>query len=172
MPGLFAAGEVAGGMHGSNRLGGNSLSDLLVFGRRAGVGAAEYVDAARRAPSRRSSRRPTVDAAAADGAGPVQPTEGGENPYTVHHELQQTMNDLVGIIRKAERDRARRWSELDELKARAARRHASRATGSSTPAGTSRSTCATCCWSRECVARAALERRSRAAGTPATTSRR
>jgi succinate dehydrogenase/fumarate reductase flavoprotein subunit len=63
VPGLFAAGEVAGGMHGSNRLGGNSLSDLLVFGRRAGLGAAAYVDALG-APGRRcartSSRQPSA----------------------------------------------------------------------------------------------------------------
>jgi len=98
VPGLFAAGEVAGGMHGSNRLGGNSLSDLLVFGRRAGLGAAAYVAAL--------DRRPTVadgdvDEAAEAALAPFA-EEGGENPYTLHHELQQTMNDLVGIIRRAD----------------------------------------------------------------------
>jgi succinate dehydrogenase / fumarate reductase flavoprotein subunit len=97
VPGLFAAGEVAGGMHGSNRLGGNSLSDLLVFGRRAGMGAATYVDGL-------GDRRPTiseadVDAAAAEALAPFE-LEGGENPYSIHQELQQSMNDLVGIIRK------------------------------------------------------------------------
>jgi succinate dehydrogenase / fumarate reductase flavoprotein subunit len=96
--GLFAAGEVAGGMHGSNRLGGNSLSDLLVFGRRAGAGAAAYVAGL-------GGRRPVcsdadVDAAAAVALAPFR-TEAGENPYTVHTDLQQTMNDLVGIIRRA-----------------------------------------------------------------------
>ncbi|MBS2965848.1 fumarate reductase/succinate dehydrogenase flavoprotein subunit [Actinocrinis puniceicyclus] len=97
VPGLFAAGEVAGGMHGSNRLGGNSLSDLLVFGRRAGLHAAQYVDEL-------GGNRPAVaqaDVAAAE-AEVVAPLEqsAGENPYTLHAELQQTMNDLVGIIRR------------------------------------------------------------------------
>jgi succinate dehydrogenase / fumarate reductase flavoprotein subunit len=94
--GLFAAGEVAGGMHGSNRLGGNSLSDLLVFGYRAGLGAAEYLEGA---AGSRASVTPQMVAAAEQAA--LQPfnNEGGENPYTIHAELQQTMNDLVGIIR-------------------------------------------------------------------------
>ena len=94
--GLFAAGEVSGGMHGSNRLGGNSLSDLLVFGRRSGLGAAMYVDAL-------GDKRPHVSdemiaAAETEALAPFT-TEGGENPYTIHAELQQSMNDLVGIIR-------------------------------------------------------------------------
>jgi succinate dehydrogenase / fumarate reductase flavoprotein subunit len=97
VPGLFAAGEVSGGMHGSNRLGGNSLSDLLVFGRRAGLGASSYVD-------KLGDERPVVDQAQVDAAAAValKPFENisGENPYTVHTELQQTMNDLVGIIRR------------------------------------------------------------------------
>jgi succinate dehydrogenase / fumarate reductase flavoprotein subunit len=97
VPGLFAAGEVAGGMHGSNRLGGNSLSDLLVFGRRAGAAAAEHA-------LRRPSRAPLPDDALSDaGRAALAPfeREGGENPYTVQHDLQQTMHDLVGIIRTA-----------------------------------------------------------------------
>jgi succinate dehydrogenase / fumarate reductase flavoprotein subunit len=116
VPGLFAAGEVSGGMHGSNRLGGNSLSDLLVFGRRAGMGAAQYLDAL-------DGSRPTVSdadlAAARDEA--VAPLErsGGENPYTVHAEVQQTMSDLVGIIRKEEEIKAA-LAELEKLRARAA----------------------------------------------------
>ena len=97
VPGLFAAGEVSGGMHGSNRLGGNSLSDLLVFGKRAGDGAADYLESL-------GDARPTVaqadlDAAVAEALAPFERTE-GENPYTVHHELQQTMQDLVGLIRR------------------------------------------------------------------------
>ncbi|GAB2649533.1 fumarate reductase/succinate dehydrogenase flavoprotein subunit [Nocardia goodfellowii] len=99
VPGLFAAGECSGGMHGSNRLGGNSLSDLLVFGRRAGLGAASYVE--------QLAQRPTVTdadvAAAAEAAvAPFEPPADGtgENPYTLHSDLQQAMNDLVGIIRK------------------------------------------------------------------------
>jgi succinate dehydrogenase / fumarate reductase flavoprotein subunit len=102
VPGLFAAGEVAGGMHGSNRLGGNSLSDLLVFGRRAGTGAADYIKGL-------LGRRPEVTQAAIDAAehtalAPFDPPDESdtENPYTLHQELQQTMNDLVGIIRKSD----------------------------------------------------------------------
>jgi succinate dehydrogenase / fumarate reductase flavoprotein subunit len=98
VPGLFAAGEVAGGMHGSNRLGGNSLSDLLVFGRRAGLGAATYVDSLKERPKIAEA---DIDAAAAEAVAPFE-LEGGENPYSIHQELQQSMNDLVGIIRKAE----------------------------------------------------------------------
>src|SRR5947207_5675973 len=86
VPGLFAAGEVSGGMHGSNRLGGNSLSDLLVFGRRAGAGAAAYV--ASLGTDRPRARPEDVDAAADDALAPFA-REGGENPYTVHQELQQ-----------------------------------------------------------------------------------
>ncbi|NUR97367.1 MAG: fumarate reductase/succinate dehydrogenase flavoprotein subunit [Kribbellaceae bacterium] len=98
VPGLFAAGEVAGGMHGSNRLGGNSLSDLLVFGRRAGLGAATYVDSLKARPKIDEA---DVDAAATEALAPFE-LEGGENPYSIHQELQQSMNDLVGIIRKEE----------------------------------------------------------------------
>jgi succinate dehydrogenase / fumarate reductase flavoprotein subunit len=113
VPGLFAAGEVAGGMHGSNRLGGNSLSDLLVFGRRAGLGAAEYVDSL--------TARPEVDpkdveAAEAEALAPFE-NAAGENPYTLHSELQQTMNDLVGIIRKQE-EMEQALGALAELKPR------------------------------------------------------
>jgi succinate dehydrogenase / fumarate reductase, flavoprotein subunit len=99
VPGLFAAGEVAGGMHGSNRLGGNSLSDLLVFGRRAGLGAAEYVDGL-------GGVRPAVlldDVQSAQDRALLpfsSATEGGENPFKVQLELQKTMHELVGIIRK------------------------------------------------------------------------
>jgi succinate dehydrogenase / fumarate reductase flavoprotein subunit len=115
VPGLFAAGEVSGGMHGSNRLGGNSLSDLLVFGARAGSGAAAYVHGL-------GDRRPEVDqavidAAAAAALAPFE-EEGGENPYTLHQEMQQTMNDLVGIIRTAE-EIERALERLEDLKARA-----------------------------------------------------
>src|SRR6184192_2155935 len=98
VPGLFAVGEVSGGMHGSNRLGGNSLSDLLVFGRRSGLGAAEYVSALP------ESDRPSVPdaaaaAAAAAAAEPLVRPE-GESPYVIHGELQQIMFDLVGLIRR------------------------------------------------------------------------
>jgi len=134
LPGLFAAGECSGGMHGSNRLGGNSLSDLLVFGRRAGMGAAEYVDTLdtvgglssgavsgaskngvnksgvnKSGPGKSGvGLRPVVSdadvqAAQARALLPFSSaTDGGENPFVVHLELQKTMNDLVGIIRKAD----------------------------------------------------------------------
>ncbi|MBW0009602.1 MAG: fumarate reductase/succinate dehydrogenase flavoprotein subunit, partial [Pseudonocardiales bacterium] len=101
--GLFAAGEVAGGMHGSNRLGGNSLSDLLVFGRRAGLGAATYVDSL--GGLRPSVREAEVAAAAQRAISPFRTGTDGmeaENPYSLQLELQQTMNDLVGIIRRAD----------------------------------------------------------------------
>jgi succinate dehydrogenase / fumarate reductase flavoprotein subunit len=93
--GLYAAGEVGGGLHGSNRLGGNSLSDLLVFGRRAGEAASTYVDAAG------AAAQITDDAIARAQAHALAPFDGdgSENPYTIHSDLQQTMNDLVGIIR-------------------------------------------------------------------------
>ena len=94
VPGLFAAGEVAGGMHGSNRLGGNSLSDLLVFGRRAGVGASEYVK--QNQPAKVSES--TIKLASEKIAAPFKRT-GGENPYTLHQELQEITHNLVGIIR-------------------------------------------------------------------------
>ncbi|MDP9115909.1 MAG: fumarate reductase/succinate dehydrogenase flavoprotein subunit [Actinomycetota bacterium] len=102
VPGLFAAGEVAGGMHGSNRLGGNSLSDLLVFGRRAGVGAAAYVKGL--AGSYPPISEDALGAAQRTALAPFDPPNAAqaENPYTIHQELQQTMNDLVGIIRNAD----------------------------------------------------------------------
>lgn len=94
VPGLFAAGETAGGMHGSNRLGGNSLSDILVFGRLAGAGAAVYAKANRGdgvSDATIKSASETLNAPFSRG--------GTENPYTIHAELQQVTNDLVGIIR-------------------------------------------------------------------------
>ncbi|MDP9797706.1 succinate dehydrogenase / fumarate reductase flavoprotein subunit [Catenuloplanes nepalensis] len=112
--GLFAAGEVSGGMHGSNRLGGNSLSDLLVFGKRAGEHAASYVS---------SSSRPRVSAAALDAAvatalGPLE-RSGGDNPYHLQQELQAIMGDLVGIIRR-ESELSEALKRLHELRARVA----------------------------------------------------
>lgn len=100
VPGLFAAGECSGGMHGSNRLGGNSLSDLLVFGRRCGLGAAEYVDGLAARPAVAEA---DVTAAVDRALLPFSSaTAGGENPFVVHLELQKTMHELVGIIRKAD----------------------------------------------------------------------
>ncbi len=116
--GLYAAGEVAGGMHGSNRLGGNSLSDLLVFGRRAGHNAAYYAH-------RLGDDRPQVDpdavrAAAAQALAPFEIENGGENPYTIQKDLQDVMQRLVGIIRKADELRDS-LAEIAKLKERATR---------------------------------------------------
>jgi succinate dehydrogenase / fumarate reductase, flavoprotein subunit len=98
VPGLYAVGECSGGMHGSNRLGGNSLSDLLVFGRRAGEAAASYADGL--GEGRPAVNEAEVKAAEQSALAPFQ-VEGGENPYTIQQDLQQAMNDLVGIIRTA-----------------------------------------------------------------------
>ncbi|MFJ9338003.1 fumarate reductase/succinate dehydrogenase flavoprotein subunit [Streptomyces sp. NPDC101733] len=117
VPGLFAAGEVAGGMHGSNRLGGNSLSDLLVFGRRAGLHAARHAASAAAPPLVSQAE---VDAAAAEALAPFRAEDGAENPYTLHQELQTTMNDLVGIIRRAG-EMAEALERLAALRVRAAR---------------------------------------------------
>ncbi len=102
VPGLFAAGEVAGGLHGANRLGGNSLSDLLVFGRRAGAAAADH--AATVAVAATVSEAEVTEAARVMLA-PFE-TDGAENPYAIHADLQDCMQALVGIIRTA--------SELEE----------------------------------------------------------
>ena len=115
--GLFAVGEVSGGMHGSNRLGGNSLSDLLVFGRRAGMHAAQYVDGLT-AGSRPTPNEAVVEDAVAEALAPLE-RPAGESAYQVHAELQQTMNDLVGIIRREDELQAA-LGELDKLRARAA----------------------------------------------------
>jgi succinate dehydrogenase / fumarate reductase flavoprotein subunit len=116
VPGLFAAGEVSGGMHGSNRLGGNSLSDLLVFGRRAGMGAAAYLDALGAARPQISDA--DVAAARAEALAPLE-RSGGENPYTVHAEVQETMSSLVGIIRREDEIKTA-LAELEKLRERAA----------------------------------------------------
>ena len=112
VPGLFAAGEVSGGMHGSNRLGGNSLSDLLVFGRRAGMGAAEYIG--RLGPKLPVADEAEIEAARAEALAPLERT-GGENPYTVHAEVQETMSNLVGIIR-TEAEIKKALAELETLR--------------------------------------------------------
>jgi succinate dehydrogenase / fumarate reductase flavoprotein subunit len=96
VPGLFAAGEVAAGLHGANRLGGNSLSDLLVFGKLAGEHAAEF---ARQAPAPRVTDA-DVDAAAKEALAPLE-REGGESPYRIQHELQDLMQNQAGIVRNA-----------------------------------------------------------------------
>jgi succinate dehydrogenase / fumarate reductase flavoprotein subunit len=116
VPGLFAAGEVSGGMHGSNRLGGNSLSDLLVFGKRAGAGAADYLESL--GGAKPAVSQVDLDAAVAEALAPLERTE-GESPYVVHAELQQVMNDLVGLIRTADEVKEA-LADLEKFKERAA----------------------------------------------------
>jgi succinate dehydrogenase flavoprotein subunit len=115
VPGLFAAGEVGAGLHGANRLGGNSLSDLLVFGKRAGLGAAEYAGAL--------GSRPAADPAAVEDCAKeaLLPFEGGtENPYAIQSDLQECMHNLVGIIR-TEDELKRALEQLAVLRDRAGR---------------------------------------------------
>ena len=113
--GLFAAGEAAAGLHGSNRLGGNSLSDLLVFGRRAGLFAAEY--AKRASPASIDSVQ--IEQAEKELLAPFSST-GAESPYAIHRDLQEVMQNLVGIYRTKE-DLQRALVELEKLKALAAK---------------------------------------------------
>ena len=96
VPGLFAAGECAAGLHGANRLGGNSLSDLIVFGKRAGEYAAQY------AKEHRATRIPMdqVEAVARQALEPFDRGAAGENPFAIQHTLQESMQDLVGIVRR------------------------------------------------------------------------
>lgn len=100
VPGLFAAGEAAGGMHGANRLGGNSLSDLLVFGRRAGLGAAQYANELR--DNTLKIDDVDLEKAAQEMLQPFENAE-GENPYTVHQALQEVMGSYVGVFRTKEK---------------------------------------------------------------------
>jgi succinate dehydrogenase / fumarate reductase flavoprotein subunit len=115
IPGLYAAGEVAAGLHGANRLGGNSLSDLLVFGRRAGRYAARF--AKEHAPGKINPA--DVDAAARAALEPFD-RAGGDNPYQVQHSLQTMMQDLVGIVRR-EGEMEKALAELARLRERAAK---------------------------------------------------
>jgi len=115
VPGLFAAGEAAAGLHGANRLGGNSLSDLLVFGRRAGLAAGEHAN---------KVSAPVLDQGQIEDAereilAPFERTE-GDTPYQIHHDLQETMQHLVGIFRNEE-DLNKALLELDGLNERAKR---------------------------------------------------
>ena len=114
VPGLFAAGEVAAGLHGANRLGGNSLSDLVVFGRRAGEHAALY------AKENESGhiRSTDVDDAVRDALAPFDRGGSGEGAYQIQHELQDTMQDLVGIVRR-EDEMQKALKVVGELQSRA-----------------------------------------------------
>jgi len=114
VPGLFAAGEAAAGLHGANRLGGNSLSDLLVFGKRAGAAAAEH--AKRSAPVNIDGG--DVEKATREMLEPFERSS-GDSPYQIHRELEETMQKYVGIFRNEE-DLQKGLSELENLKQRAA----------------------------------------------------
>jgi succinate dehydrogenase / fumarate reductase flavoprotein subunit len=113
--GLFAAGEAAAGLHGANRLGGNSLSDLLVFGRRAGSAAAEHANKI----SSTALDSAQIEDAAREMLAPFERKD-GESPYTIHHDLQETLQNLVGIFRTKE-DLIRALEELEKLKQRSGR---------------------------------------------------
>jgi succinate dehydrogenase flavoprotein subunit len=115
LPGLFAAGEAAAGLHGANRLGGNSLSDLLVFGQRAGDHAAQFA----KAHPAVTPDPAEVNEATREALAPFERST-GESPYAVQHALQDLMQDLVGIVRR-EDEMLRAVEQLDRLKARAAR---------------------------------------------------
>ncbi|MCU1239336.1 MAG: succinate dehydrogenase subunit [Candidatus Acidoferrum typicum] len=114
LPGLFAAGEAAAGLHGANRLGGNSLSDLLVFGRRAGLAAAQH---AKETPAPNLDEG-QITSGESEALSAFQ-RQGGENPYAVHRDLQKVMQNLVGIFRIRE-DMEKALVELAKLKERAA----------------------------------------------------
>ena len=110
LPGLFAAGECAAGINGANRLGGNSLSDLLVFGKRAGEHAAIFAKANGAGRRRRGAGRGRDEA----GARAVRARRAAqENPFKIQQDLQAMMQDLVGIVRDGSGDAARRWPELE-----------------------------------------------------------
>jgi succinate dehydrogenase / fumarate reductase, flavoprotein subunit len=112
VPGLFAAGEAAAGLHGANRLGGNSLSDLLVFGRRAGLAAADHAKTVQTT----SIDSTQIEEGAREMLVPFE-RKAGESPYAIHGDLQETMQNLVGIFRNKE-DLLRALEELEKLKQR------------------------------------------------------
>jgi succinate dehydrogenase / fumarate reductase flavoprotein subunit len=116
VPGLFACGECAAGLHGANRLGGNSLSDLIVFGKRAGEHAAKFAQS----NGKISFDAAQVDASARDALAPFERDGNGEGPYQVQDALQETMQDLVGIVR-AQGEMERALEMIGTLKQRAAR---------------------------------------------------
>ena len=118
MPGLFAAGECAAGLHGANRLGGNSLSDLLVFGKRAGEYAARFA----RDPGAAAVDQRQVDDAVRRALEPFErgATAGGSGPYQVQQDLQEMMQDLVGIVR-TEDEMEQALEGIARLRERAAR---------------------------------------------------
>ena len=159
VPGLFAAGEVSGGMHGSNRLGGNSLSDLLVFGRRW-RGRRGLPRRARRDPARRL-RRAAVSGP--DRGVILLARSGGENPYAVHAGVQQTMSDLVGIIRREDEIIGPALGALEKLRERAGKVSAEGGTAYN-PGWHLALDLRNILLIAECVARAALERQESRGG--------
>jgi succinate dehydrogenase / fumarate reductase flavoprotein subunit len=116
MPGLFAAGECSAGLHGANRLGGNSLSDLLVFGKRAGEFAAKYS----KENSAATINTAEVDETARKALEPFDRGPDGENPFAVQYDLQTTMQNLVGIVRRQE-EMEKALEEIEALRKRAAK---------------------------------------------------
>jgi succinate dehydrogenase / fumarate reductase, flavoprotein subunit len=117
VPGLFAAGEAAAGLHGANRLGGNSLSDLVVFGKRAGRYAAEFAKADKANGTTVDNER--LQAIAKTALKPFDRGASGENPYQIQYDLQEAMQDLVGIVR-TETEMQQALIKIEALHARAA----------------------------------------------------
>jgi succinate dehydrogenase / fumarate reductase flavoprotein subunit len=158
IPGVFAAGEVAAGLHGANRLGGNSLSDLVVFGKRAGEHAAQHAQGVTEEPTIDASQ---LDDLARDALAPFARVE-GENPYTIHADLQDTMQTLVGIIR-TESDLAKSIDEIQVLRDRVS---SARVTGNRkfNPGWHLAMDLHAMLAVSECCARAALERRESRGG--------
>src|SRR5436190_7605849 len=158
VPGLFAAGECSGGMHGANRLGGNSLSDLIVFGKRAGQYAAEYALGLTSMPTADMAQ---VDAAHAEALAPLN-RESGENPYTLHKDLQDVMQDLVGIIR-IESEMRLAIDRIEEIKERA-KNVAAEGHVQYNPGWNEATDLSALLTVAECVTRAAIERKESRGG--------
>ena len=145
VPGLFAAGEAAAGLHGANRLGGNSLSDLVVFGRRAGRYAAEFAKSNGVCAPMDDEQ---LQATAKTALKPFDRGASGENPYQIQYDLQEAMQDLVGIVRtESEMQQALEQNSATSRCGQTGR--ASPATASTTTAGTRPSTFPVCCWYRK-----------------------
>jgi succinate dehydrogenase / fumarate reductase flavoprotein subunit len=159
VPGLYAVGEVSGGMHGSNRLGGNSLSDLLVFGRRAGASAADY---AAKLSTRPAPSPADVQAATDEVLAPFA-NPGSENPYAVMKDLQAHMQALVGIIRKGD-ELEQALAEIERLKERAKHVSVKGTVRSYNPGWHTALDLRSMLTVSECIAKAALERKESRGG--------
>ncbi len=153
VPGLFAAGECAAGLHGANRLGGNSLSDLIVFGKRAGEYAAKFA----KDNGNIKTDQAAIDAALKQTLAPLDRGTSGENPYQVQYALQDMMHELVGIVRR-EDEMAKALDGLSKLKARAAKAGAS-ATREYNPGWHTAIDLANLLTISEAITRAAIERK-------------